>query len=450
MPKKEKIPAPGGKKDEYTNFYSKSKWRAALLKAMLDLAGRNLRPQGSKIVSNALMKNRWVIQLDLSHNHLGDDGAIEFAQVLKVTETLYNVNLSCNEITDIGAVALAAAFVPCANPTGLPSQWNRSVNYLTLACNEIADDGFVALANAAACHPDLARVDVSRNKIGGFGMRALYRSQERNKMCYFSLYGNELGNEGVEHLCNAWKAFGGKGSHAVMNLHSNDCSLGAGQAIGDLLDGNDFLQDINLSSNTLGSRGTAALVSKMVPAGRNVVRNLNLVNNRLRDEGAEEIARIIAANSEFLVSVKLASNEIEDRGGEALARAVAKNSHLGTLNIENNKLRDRTVEAFIVTMKNATKHFPKVEAAGNDFSDTVKMKMTKAAEASKTAGGSFDCGFDSDVLTMPVFLEKLTTHVAELQKIEAEKAAKKKKKKKRKGSASASSSPMASVRSTAR
>ena len=449
MPKKEKIPAPGGKKDEFTNFYSKAKWRAALLKTILELAGRNLRPQGSKILSNALMKNRWIIQLDLSHNHLGDEGAIEFAQVLKVTETLYNVNLSCNEITDVGAVALAASFVPCANPTGLPSQWNRSVNYLTLSCNEIADDGFVALANAAACHPDMARIDVSRNKIGGFGMRALYRSQERNKMCSFVLYGNELGNEGVEHLCNAWKTFGGKGSHAVLNLHSNDFSLGAAQALGDLLDGNDFLQDINLSSNTLGSRGAAAIASKMVPGGRNVVRFLNLMNNRLRDEGAEEIARIIAVNSETLTKINLSSNEIEDRGGEALARAVGKNNNMTVLVLENNKFRDRTGDVFIQSIVSSQK-LPKIEAAGNNFSESMKSKLNDAVKNCKSPGFSFDYGLTDDTLTMPAFLEKLTQHVSELQKIEAEKAAKKKKKKKKKGSASASSSPMASVRSTAR
>ena len=91
MPKKEKIPPPGGKKDEFTNFYSKSKWKQFLLKSTLDVSGRNLRPTGAQIVGNTLMKNKWVTALDLCHNNIGDVGAIEIAQVIKANDTLQSV-----------------------------------------------------------------------------------------------------------------------------------------------------------------------------------------------------------------------------------------------------------------------------------------------------------------------------------------------------------------------
>ena len=438
MVKKEKIPAPGGKKDEFTNFQSKAKWRAALMKSLLELAGRNLRPTGAKIVANALMKNRWVVQLDLSHNHLGDDGAIEVAQALKASELLHTVNLSCNEITDIGAVALGSAFVPCANPTGLPSQWNRSVNYLTLACNQIGDDGFVALANAAACHHDMARIDLSRNQIGGFGIRAMYRSQERNKMCQFVLFGNQLGNEGVQHVCAAWKQFGGKGSHSILNLHGNDFSLGGAQAIGDLLNGNDFLQELNVSSNTLGSRGAEALATRMVPAGRNVLRQINLANNRLRDDGADEVARISEANAENLTKLNLSSNEIEDRGGERLANALAKNTFMTNFTASNNAFRDRTVDA-MCNMIAGSKTMKVIDIKGNNFHELNKTKLSEATKVCPSAGFRMDYGAVDDSLSMQGFLEKLTQYMQLLQQDEERKAAKKKKKKPK--SASASQSP---------
>lgn len=446
MPKKEKIPQPGGKKDEFTNFMSKGKWKAALLKTGLDIAGRSLRPTGSKIVSNALMKMKnHVVQLDFSHNHMGDEGAIEVAQVLKVSELLHTVNLSVNEITDIGAVAIAAAFVPCANPTGMPSQWNRSVNYLLLACNKISDDGFVALANAAACHHDMAKIDLARNAIGGFGIRALMRSQERNRMCQFALHGNQLGNEGVQHLCAAWKAFGGKGSHAVLNLHENDFSLGGAQGLGDLLDGNDFLQDINVSCNTLGSRGAEALSSKMVPAGRNVVRFINLANNRLRDEGAEEIAKILEANSEHLTKLNLSYNQIDDKGGERLCHALAKSFAMVNFIASHNQFRDRTVEAFC-SMLPANKSIKVVDIKGNNFTEPQKMRLGEAMKACPSAGFRMDYGAVDDTLSMKDFLDKLSQYMQMLAEEEAKKAAKKKKKKTR----SASNSPGTSARSPAR
>lgn len=424
MPKKEKIPPPGNKKDEYTNFYSKAKWKQLMLKSTLDCNGRNMRAVGAQIVGNALAKNRWVTHIDFSHNHFSDQGAIELAQILKVNDIIQNVNLSCNDIGDIGGIALASAFIPCANPTGAPSQWNRSVYYLNLSGNQMGNDALVALCNAAAAHRDLTKVDLTYNRVGGAGTKAMMRSMSRNPLCTFMLGGNQLGDEGVQNLCAAVIQYGGKGSQAVFALFNNDVSKGGAEAIGSVLEQNDFITDLNLSWNTLGYKGTEALCTRMMPPAKNVLRVLNLANNCLGDEGAEEVAKVIESNIETLTRVNVSHNEIKDRGGVALANAVAKNTYVTYILATHNELGDKAVEAFCDTIK-STKTLKVLDFKRNNFTDDQKQKFSDALKYTESQGLRVDYGAMDDVVPMSQFLDKIKEY-AEMHRQEEEKKGAKK------------------------
>lgn len=427
MPKKEKIPPPGNKKDEFTNFYTKAKWKQFLLKSSLDIPGRNTRFQGAQIIGNALAKNRWVTAIDLSHNHIGDRGAIELAQFLKVNEYLQSINLSVNEITDVGAIALASAFIPYANPTGQPSQWNRSVYYLNLSGNKLKDDSLVALANAAACHRDLTRVDLQYNAIGPLGCKAFMRSMQRNNLCSFILGGNMIGDDGTAALCAAWKRFGGKGSQASLNLSRNDvCRIGA-EAVGNLLLDNDFVEDVNLSLNTIACKGAQLIVSKMLPPHKCVVRILNLQQNMLEDEGAEEVARVVEANLETLQKINVSHNQIREKGGLALMNALMKNTFLTMFMAGNNEMsKDKVVEAVCVVVQ-STKTLKLLDLKRNSFTEEQKQKLSDSLKNTQSSGFRMDYGAMDDVLPMTEYLSKLKEWV-ELHKPEEEKPKEKKKK----------------------
>jgi Ran GTPase-activating protein (RanGAP) involved in mRNA processing and transport len=427
MPKKEKIPPPGNKKDEFTNFYSKSKWKQLMLKSTLDVNGRNLRPTGALIVGNALAKNRWVTQLDICHNHISDQGATDLAQILKINDTIQNINLACNEITDVGGIAIASAFIPYANPTGQPSQWNRSVYYLNLSGNLLGNDALVALANAAACHRDLTKVDVSNNQIGGLGCKAFRRSMERNSLCTFILGGNQLSDEGTRHYCEAVKTYGGKGSQAALNLNNNDISKGGAEAIGRLLEMNDFVQDINISWNTLGFKGTEALVMQMLPPNSNVVRYLNIAHNCLGDEGAAEIAKLIDASLPSLTRINVSSNQIRDAGGAALAAACLSNTTLTIFLGTNNDFGDKTVEGFAEVIR-ATKTLKMIDLRRNAFSNEQIAKLSDAQKNTSCEG--LRAPYDQpEEPAMNRFLDKIK-EAAEMQRRQEEEEASKKKSKK--------------------
>lgn len=449
MPKKEKIPPPGNKKDEFTNFLSKAKWKQALAKAVLECNGRNMRGPGAKIVGNALAKNKWVTHIDFSHNHFGDAGAIELAQILKVNETIQNVNLSCNEITDVGGIAVASSFIPNANPSGQAGQWNRSVYYLNLSGNLLGADSLFALACAAACHRDLVKVELQFNKITALGCKGLLRALQRNPVCQFVLSNNEIGDEGAEYLSAAWKRYGVKGAQSSLNLTCNDiCSKGA-TAIGELLGNNDFVEDVSLGWNSIGARGMQLIVPRCIAPYKTALRALNVSNNLIADEGAVQVGILIAANVPSLTRINVASNEITEKGGLAMARALIKNEFLVQLIMTDNKyVRDSANEMTslpatrkIDTDETGTMVAAFCEAIGNakalkvlDFrecrlTDSHKNDLGKAAGAHPSGQFRCDVGFRDDVVFRTEYLDKLTEWSAQ-QKPEDETKAKGKKKKK--------------------
>lgn len=68
------------------------------------------------------MKNHYVTKLDLSHNKLGDEGAVIIADVLRLNNVIHWLNLSFNLISDIGGISLAAAFTPTECVNGVSDQ----------------------------------------------------------------------------------------------------------------------------------------------------------------------------------------------------------------------------------------------------------------------------------------------------------------------------------------
>ena len=430
MPKKEKIPPPGAKSDQYTNFFSKPKWKQALAKPTLDLAGRNMRGPGALTVGNALAKSKFVTVVDLSGNHLGDDGAIEFAQCLKTNDMIGTISLACNEITDVGGIAIASAFIPTANPSGQPGQWNRSVSMLNLAGNLLKDDSLFALCNAAVCHTDLYMVDLQYNKIGPLGAKGMWRMMQRQTLCTFVLHHNALGDEGTALICAAWKRFGKTGTQAKLNLSCNDICKSGAEAVGELVRDNEFTTDVNLSWNTLGEKGMQLFTAKLLPppsggpSPKTVLVDLNVSYCRLGDGGACELAKLLEQNFESLIKINAARNDIKDRGGVALARAMAKNTVLHTVNFAENEFGDKTVDEMVAAI-GAMKSLQKVVLRRCGLTDRHKDKLSSVAKNPPT----IDAGARDDAVMLTEFLDKVKDYM------EAHKPDENEGKKKKKGKA---------------
>ncbi|RNF10495.1 hypothetical protein TraAM80_01542 [Trypanosoma rangeli] len=426
MGKKEKIPPPGTSKDLTTNFYTRRKWRALLLQASLELQGKSIVPRGVLIIGTALMKNRHIVHLDLSHNNIGDEGAVTMAEVLRKNETIQYLNLAQNGITDVGGIALASAFVPNVTPSGQPGQWNRTLFSIVLMGNDMGDDTLLAMSKAAACHRDLVSVDLSWNNVGPLGTKCLLRSMQRNPLCVYHLMANKIGDIGTAYLCEAMQRFAGKGI-ASLNLFRNDVRHKGCEAVGQLLENNEFLLDVSLHSNMLGLKGMQVLRQHFT-AAPNCVRSLNLANCMLGDDGASEVAALIAANPPSLERLNIANNGLSDEGGVIIVRALLRNTFLIMVSCADNTFDTKTVDA-TGELINTTKTLKLLDFTKSI--DSVEMRRTLAFAASDAESIRIEVG-EVQEESLEDMLQHIAEHMQMILDAEAEKANSKKTKRKSK------------------
>lgn len=345
MTKKGKLPPPGAKKEKNTCFYTRKKWKAVLQNSFLDLCGRQIDPRGAMVIGAALHKNHYVTRLDLTQNNLGDEGALAITELLRVNTCITLLNLSHNGITDVGGVALASAFIPTVSPTGAPGQWNKTLFTMILMGNDLGDDTLLAFSNATVCNRDLTRVDLSWNHVGPQGTNCLWRCFQRNPLVNFFLMANEIGDEGTVHLCDAVKRFGGR-SQTSLNLYRNNITHRGAEAVGKLLQHNSTLLEVNLTGNSIGQKGMLALKQCLLEGEEDCnLHSLNLSNNLLGDEGAIQLAELIAGNISALIHVDCSNNNITDKGATALVKALQSNTTLQMIDCQGNAFGPKATAA---------------------------------------------------------------------------------------------------------
>ena len=103
-----------------------------------------------------------LVRLDLSCNNIGDDGAKQIADALKVNQRLKTMSLIGNIIGDDGAIFIADALKD-----------NHCLKMLLLSNNSICDDGAKMIADAMKVNHSLMTLYLSDNKISSDGKEYL-------------------------------------------------------------------------------------------------------------------------------------------------------------------------------------------------------------------------------------------------------------------------------------
>ena len=133
----------------------------------LNLAENELIAQGAKSIS--LMMNV-LKELDISHNNIGDQGAITLSQGLAHTVTLKCLDISHCYVGEAGASGLAHAL-----------RINSSLVILQINSNAIGHNGSVEIAAALYINDTLKELDISHNNIGDQGGEALSQGLAHTK-----------------------------------------------------------------------------------------------------------------------------------------------------------------------------------------------------------------------------------------------------------------------------
>jgi len=126
----------------------------------LILEGNELLPYGTEIITKGLKSNKYLYELNLSSNLLGDEGCICIAHSLVENTSLRNLNISSNEIGIVGIEKLCFILLDC------------NIKILNLSKNYLNDDSAILLSNVISdkkCH--LEKLNISDCRISDVGAK---------------------------------------------------------------------------------------------------------------------------------------------------------------------------------------------------------------------------------------------------------------------------------------
>lgn len=137
-----------------------------------------------------LLDHPSLLELDLSHNHIGDRGARAVGKLLNRSK-LQKVAVYNNRIRGPGAQALAHALSS-----------NTALTFLNLRLNRIGDEGGQAVAQALMKNTTLMELHLEGNKMTEPSAMALSQALVQNStLKTLNLANNRLGVVSDRHLC---------------------------------------------------------------------------------------------------------------------------------------------------------------------------------------------------------------------------------------------------------
>ncbi|KAK3542468.1 hypothetical protein QTP86_025875 [Hemibagrus guttatus] len=115
----------------------------------LNIYDNRISGKGAQALAHALSKNTSLVSLNLRLNQLGDEGGQAIAQALLKNETLLNLQLGANEMTEPTATAFSQVLVQ-----------NTTLRNLNLSCNKLGTDGGKVLEEGMSHNSSLLECDI--------------------------------------------------------------------------------------------------------------------------------------------------------------------------------------------------------------------------------------------------------------------------------------------------
>ncbi|XP_022804757.1 NLR family CARD domain-containing protein 3-like [Stylophora pistillata] len=304
----------------------------------IDVSHRGLLGANALLLTNVLMSNTSVTELNFSYNEISDDGAAALSECLKENTFLTKLDLSRNNIGHAGAAALAECL-----------KKNTSLTKLNLSRNNIGETGAAALAECLKENTSLTNLNLGTSNIGDGGAAALADCFKENaSLTELSLYYNNIGEAGAAALAESLKE---NTSLMALNLSSNEIGDAGAAALTKCLKENKSLTMLNLDENNIGETGAAALAECLKE--NTSLTNLNLGTSNIGDGGAAALAECLKENT-CLTELSLYDSNIGEAGAVALAECLKENSTLTMLNLDENNIGDSGAAALTESLKENT------------------------------------------------------------------------------------------------
>lgn len=279
----------------------------------------------AQIFSSIFNKCENVRTLKLTRCKIDNEAVNILAKELFSKLYLIDLDLSCNEIGGDGAECLADMLVN-----------NTTMQELNLSSNKIRDNGLEHLASSLCRNKPLKKLNISSNEIGAEGTGALFKNICNSKIVILKMGSNRIGDKGLEVIARVLNDTNIEELH-VGNNNIGDCGV---ERLACALKNNQTLKVLMLTTNKISDVGAIHLAESL--KDNNSMTKLFLaLNLMIRDEGVKLLLDVLPSTSivDLCMSMHKVSPEMTAEFVEKtkkpigcnIKKAASKTSSLGSL-----------------------------------------------------------------------------------------------------------------------
>ena len=383
---------------------------------VLDLSDNNMTGEAAEDLASVIKNNSNLEQLYLANNDL-ETSSILILQALKETSKLKTLNLNSNNMTGEAAEDLATVIKNNSNLEQLSLanndlktslllilqalKENSKLKVLNLNDNNITGEAAEDLASVIKNNSNLEQLSLANNDLGTSSILILQALKENPKLKLLNLNNNNMTGEAAEDLASVIKnnpnlerlhlANNDLKASSILILQAlrNTCRLHVfdlddnyvtgeiGKDLASAIKNNSNLEQLYLANNDLK---TSSILILQALKETSKIKILNLNNNNMTGEAAEDLASVIKNNSN-LEQLYLANNDLET-SSILILQALKETSKLKTLNLNSNNMTGEAAEDLATVIKNNS-NLEQLSLANNDLETSSILILQALKETSK-------------------------------------------------------------------
>mmetsp|Transcript_7889 Transcript_7889/g.15665 ORF Transcript_7889/g.15665 Transcript_7889/m.15665 type:complete len:394 (-) Transcript_7889:45-1226(-) len=269
----------------------------------LDLGWNDIGAEGADSLAEILKTNRSIKRLYLQNNSIGTDGLKPLAAAVETNSTLEILDIGFNQVTESNLGALTIMLEECRlielnlsdnviGPDGArriaqAMDLNVSINSLNLQNTSIGSTGSAAIANLLMNNRTLRQLNLGNNAVCLAGAEALALSlKSGTSLESLILPYTRLGQQGVQVLANALQT---NTSLRFLDISGNSCHNHALNDICAMLEVNPWLDTLWLKCAALRDSDVIKLM-KSLESDTSSLCELDLTDNFFGFEGERAIS----------------------------------------------------------------------------------------------------------------------------------------------------------------
>ncbi|XP_046580836.1 leucine-rich repeat-containing protein 74B-like [Haliotis rubra] len=254
-------------------------FRDQATKVSVCLRGMHLGPKEIKPIAIALVKDRTIVELDLSDNNMGPMGVMYIAEMMQANRYLLELNLSQTNPRRSGLNALAETL-----------RLNNSIRLLKLEENDIDHTDASHIASIIKSCPKLQELYLGHNRLGAAGGKVIAEALITSTgLRTLDLQWNHLRRESAVELS---KALAKNQGLKLLNVAWNGFAKEGCLALAKALKVNTSLQELDLTCNRIDYQSLSFLAHGLVL--NKGLQTVKLGHNPMTTEGANQLLKAIA------------------------------------------------------------------------------------------------------------------------------------------------------------